>query len=99
MKREIQVCDRCGASAETVEEKQALELVQISLATGYVYTGIRLHPSHPSWSKEWCLKCRTELGILPVPSGTQPKDVPEPPSLEDMIREIVREEISQQGQG
>ena len=57
-----------------------------SYETGYDLT------DHQLREKDMCKKCREELGIY------NPKPKPEVaqsyPSLEDIIREIVREEIS-----
>lgn len=93
MKREILVCDRCGASAETTKEKEALGLGHISLgfhADYFSSLGRRVFADHKEWDRDWCRKCRTELNILE--EKIRLPDQPQPPSLEEMIRQIVREE-------
>jgi len=93
MKREIFVCDRCKASAETKEEKEELGLGKLCLGfdvSHYAYSTPTVYTGHQIWSKEWCRKCRKELGILE--EELRKEDAPEPPSLEDMVREIVQSE-------
>jgi hypothetical protein len=97
MKREILVCDRCGCEAETKEEKELQALGKICLGFDVFYSSY----SHPqvfaadkTWNREWCRKCRAELHILEDEIRKPTAETPAPPSLEDMIREIVRQETT-----
>ncbi len=97
MRREIWVCDRCQASAETKEEINELGLGDVVLGFERVgHYGIfpsSVYAPNQKWRKSWCRKCRTELGILEekIKQCTPPEEVP---SIESVIREIVREELS-----
>jgi len=98
MKREILVCDRCNTSAETVEERKELALASVHVGFNLhygSYSGVRGYPGHALWAREWCHKCRLELGIAGTPNEVSGKPGDEVPSLEDMIREIVRQEMPQ----
>lgn len=94
MKTTTYKCDRCGRE-NTVDyhtTERELDLETISVGTGkYHYD-----KSHRG-GQEWCKKCRIEVGI-DSPEKAMPEAVPlDPlPTLEDMIREIVREEIQNQ---
>ena len=103
MKREINVCDRCKKTAETKEEKEALALTDISVGrkpTYSSYGGNTVYPANKEWSAEWCLTCCKEVGVArilpPQPRHTDTMSAPAP-SLEDMIREIVREQVAANG--
>jgi hypothetical protein len=90
MKRQIDVCDRCGKSAETPKGKEDLDLKTIGagFASG-PYVNIR----NPAWVKDYCINCRTALGIATETQlqEAKPKSIP---TLEDMIRELVAEEVA-----
>jgi len=98
MKREIAVCDRCGKSAETPEEKKTLDLHKVILGTQKTYNyfgGEKLYADHANWEKDWCLECRKATGLAVVmekAGNNLPKE--QVPTLEDMIREIVRQELT-----
>lgn len=97
MKTEIHECDRCHKKATTPEEKEKLALGSIKLGfeTAYYSTSqlISIYVPNQKWEREWCRACRTELGILEdkVKHDTPAENIP---SLEDMVREIVRQEIN-----
>lgn len=47
-----------------------------------------------SFRQDWCYGCLAELGLPPTPKQkTEFASVPTPPTLEDLIREIVRREV------
>jgi len=83
-------CDRCGA--ESIGD-DTIDLLSIYLGEGQ-YMSDAVHRGH---RKEWCVKCRIETGIH-KPEKTLPeiKPIDSAPTLEEMIREIVREEIQNQ---
>ena len=91
MKTTIYKCDRCGAQSTDLSILK-LEIIAIGVKN---VNYDRYHPGYDLYDailreKEMCLRCREELGIY----NAKPKEVvPESyPSLEDMIREIIRDE-------
>ena len=96
MIRSISVCDRCGCEAETKEEKEKQQLAEIHLGFNVIhgyYSSGSVKAAHNLWSKSWCLECRKKLGVVQkkIQQARQEKS-DNIPSLEDMVREIVREE-------
>jgi ribosomal protein S26 len=92
----IHKCDRCGATATTSKEISELKLQDVAI-------GIKnVHYSSPYYTyylqdnlkreKQFCMKCCIELGIEPVLKNAS-STVVTPPSFEDLIREMIREEI------
>jgi ribosomal protein L40E len=97
MQRTIHVCDRCKAEAEGAEAVKELQLGRVVFGFDIFYSGYESTVNQPSaghriWDKQWCRKCREELGILQEEVRKDNPAVPVP-SLEDMVREIVRCEI------
>jgi hypothetical protein len=94
-RKTIYRCDRCGDVSKT-EGILNLEIVAVGVKTERYSSyepGYNLI-DHQLREKEMCQKCREELGIF----DPKPKKTEDPtktfPSLEEMIMEIVREEIS-----
>ena len=82
-------CDRCNHTQDT--EEQMWE-------TGVLlrHTGSRQHYSinfTPQFEQLWCRKCVESIGLLAPPKSERKEPIPSP-TLEDMIRDIVSEEIS-----
>lgn len=78
-------CDKCGK--EDTTNNLGLADVGVFVGTFQHYGG-----SARKYIKEWCLECRREAGL--APSKEQPCVQAEPVlTLEDMVREIVREEV------
>ena len=87
-------CDRCGAEDTT----NAIRLQEVTigipwstLVEDYSRVGNRGRPV-----VQWCRKCLVETGVIQRHSeldAALPNPLPPPPSLEDMVREIVREEL------
>lgn len=87
MKTTTYRCDRCGAEDTTN-----------NIGLQFVFVGFGEYLSDAkkrSQNKEWCLRCRIETGLQIPSSNYRPEIKPiEPePTLEDMIRMIVRDEI------
>lgn len=98
MKTEIYECDRCHKKAITAEERKLLDLGTISVGFERQYrggVGYDVYAAHQMWSKEMCRACRAEIGCLEskvrAESEAESNNVP---TLEDMVREIVRQEIN-----
>ena len=90
MKTTTYKCDRCGAESVGGD---TIKLLSIYLGEGqYMSDAVRR-----GGQKEWCLKCRIETGIhKPEMALPEIKPVDPVPTLEEMIREVVREEIQNQ---
>jgi hypothetical protein len=99
MKREILVCDRCKTEAESKEEKAKLRLGTVALGFDLSYGGFgsggNVYAAHQTWSRQWCQECRKELGILENQIKKPEPDASPPPTLEEMVREMVKDEMSQ----
>ncbi len=101
-KRTIERCDRCGKEAEGKEAVDALKLSRIAVGRSISYSsysGQSVYGASRAWDGEWCQACCVEVGvdnILPEDQD-RPKNAHElpAPTLEQMIREIVRAEINQ----
>lgn len=92
----IYKCDRCGKES-TNEKEIDLAIVGIGVKREK-YSSYPEHnydlADHCNRETEMCGACRIELGILPPKKRSDGGMVaPVPPSLEDVIREIIREEI------
>jgi hypothetical protein len=82
-------CDRCGA--ESVGD-DTIDLLRVAVGVGQYFSDYSQRDS-----SEWCRKCRIETGIE-QPNKNTPEIIPiDPlPTLEEMVRAIVREEIQNQ---
>ncbi len=80
-------CDRCNKTRNSDEHSNPL--LGVKIVTGS-------NRNAPDFMKaDWCEACRIETGIFRTPKVVQDNpDLPEPLGLEEMIREIVREEIN-----
>ena len=83
-------CDKCGHAQDKNDQ-----MWNIGVVIGHdasIYYGNRT----PNPVQLWCRDCIEGLGLLPPGGGA--KDAPPlpdpPPTLEDMIREIVRQETA-----
>ena len=97
MKTEIYECDRCHKKAITKEERDRLGLGTVNVGFERHYFGggdDKVFASHQAWSKDLCRACRAEIGCLEdkVRQAEHNKENTVP-SLEDMIRKIVRQEL------
>lgn len=92
MRETILTCDRCKEKVEKLIEVGAGERSHhYSMSYGGggdIYTVYQL-------SAEWCLDCCIEMHIAEPCKKSQAQPIQPPPTLEDMIREIIREEVEQ----
>ena len=87
MRITILTCDRCKKEAENLIEVGAGERHhQYSYGRPGGYDFYQLFA-------EWCLNCCIEMGIA-KPTKDSPKPIEPQPTLEDFIREIIREEVA-----
>ena len=78
-------CDRCGHSQPTDDQ---MWTVIVGINSGH-------YASQMPYKKRealWCRTCVEKLHLMP-PHVLKPADLPPPPTLEDMIREIVADEV------
>jgi hypothetical protein len=84
-------CDRCGNFLEGKKpygRPDQLWTVKVTIEAGY-------GPSVVD-QQDWCRECVTSLHMI-CPPPNSPNPQPEgKPTLEEFIREIVREEVGQQ---
>ena len=84
----ILTCDRCGSSWDTSERGK--QLLRVILA-------IQCYPDSPSISgfvparAEWCRACAEWANLVPRGVTKEDPSIP-PPTLDDLVRAIVREE-------
>lgn len=80
-------CDRCKKSSETNKD---LDLERVRVVWGD-YSGAGSYKQEHS--AEWCKPCRIETGIENPNHDKAVAPIIPPPTLDDLIREICREEI------
>lgn len=98
-RRSVDRCDRCGVEIESAGSPASpLNTVSVVVSELKKWGG-----SGVPWrdgkrlEAQWCLKCCQQLGVMdPGPEHEQDAKTPALPTIEDMIREIVREEIENQ---
>jgi hypothetical protein len=98
MKTEIYECDKCHKKATTADEIKLLDLGSIHVGFERQYRSggeYDVYAAHQMWSKELCRACRAEIGCLESKVRSEAKaETNNIPTLEDMVREIVRQEIN-----
>ena len=82
-------CDRPGCGHTQEDSTQMWEL-QVSLSH---YPGTFDYPTTKKQAL-WCRKCVEEFGMLPIPETSITVPIIPPPTIEDLVREIVRSEKS-----
>ncbi len=84
-------CDRCGAESTDRYELDIQSVVVGIMNYDYGSNDYRVF-DRLNRGKDMCRKCREEFGLAPT---ERKKDEPEKtyPTLEEMFREIMREEI------
>lgn len=90
MRKTILTCDRCEKEVEKLIEVGAGERKHrygSSYGTGTPYYEVY------QLDAEWCLDCCIEMGIAQPCKEVKAQPIQPLPTLEDMIREIIREEI------
>lgn len=91
MKKTILTCDRCKLDVDALNEVGAgLRSIKYGMyGSGYHSwdLGGQIHA-------DWCRPCCVEVGFITENYGKkEEKPIIPPPTLEDMIREMIREEI------
>lgn len=81
-------CDKCGHTQQN--DKQMWKLL-VSL----VHHGFEHNYSTTKREVLWCRACVERKGFLPIPGEQEKSDSTPPPTIEDMIREIVASAMNQ----
>lgn len=83
------ICDYCGKSHDSNDQMWELSIFlrNNSLAQRYIGQGGEFRHK-----QLWCRGCCANVGIAFEHEAEAPK-LPTPPTLEDMLREIIRDEI------
>lgn len=91
MKKTILTCDRCEKEVENLIEVGAGKRdYNYNSSSGNTFLVYQLYA-------EWCVACCVEMGITqPYPKNNAVPIIPAP-TLEDIIREIIREEVQNAG--
>lgn len=77
-------CDRC--------KKEFGDRKDMKVVSAYVGTYAGFESAFRSFTQDWCHSCLNEFG-LPADYKEKPSMPVPGPSLEDMIREIIRQEM------
>ena len=86
-------CDRCGVEGiKDIGKEFMLYQVVLGTTTTYAYPATKVVPRYPLWNREWCKKCCDEFHLLKK-EPVDEKEKSSLPTLEDMVRKIVKEEI------
>lgn len=92
----IHKCDRCGKEETNNEFKpKTFQLWNVSI---YVTERPVATYDPPQHREEWCRECCVAVGILgPYNEADNEvvKKAPSPPSFEDLLRDMIREEIQE----
>ncbi len=82
MKTTTYKCDKCGEEASGTNTI-GLDIVEVRWGQ---------YETHVTQG-EWCKKCRIEMGCIYDGDKKPVAEDESPPTLEDLVREIVRDEI------
>lgn len=88
MQTTIYKCDRCG---EESTDRQEINLDRVGVFVGIYERRFSYGSPSVELIKEWCQNCREKYGL--VQKVKESKVEVTPTTLEDMVREIVREEL------
>lgn len=85
-------CDKCGTEDTTNE----IDLERVGVFVGNYERDYSSCVREPKiqLTQDWCRICRYKYGLIPAVKESKVEVTPL--TLEDMVREMVREEISQQ---
>ena len=89
MRKTILTCDRCKKEASELHAVGAG--LRIQRYGSYTSAGNSMEVMQ--LTAEWCLDCCVEMHITRPGATSAAIPLEKPPTLEDMIREIIREEV------
>ena len=92
----IHTCDKCGTEISGSDQKWKVGvfakcMLPSALADSNFSTRYEVTKDH---AMEVCRPCLEAFGIYAT-KKEQPQEAPQPPTLEDLIRELVRQELPQ----
>lgn len=82
------VCDRCDH-----KQKTPAKMWKVGIVVNHIG---HVQVSSPRSSQLWCDDCTNKFSLTPKPFSAFPDEGPKPPTLEDIIREIVFETVSEE---
>jgi hypothetical protein len=80
-------CDRCGKESNDREQVWSLD-VRMNTLDGSINFPSKMV------SVLWCRECCERIGWLPPVELRAKKEEPKPPTIEDLLREIVSQEVA-----
>jgi len=89
MRETILTCDRCKLKVDNLHDVGAGR--RIKHQSSYGASGNTMEVTQ--LTAEWCTSCCIEMHIVKPVDTSKALPLETPPTLEDMIREIIREEI------
>ncbi len=96
MIRTTYTCDRCG---EESDKSVYLHNVVVGIRAAYPHYGGHVmavgNSKRRALSVEWCEPCCNKAGIGFPPKPEDDEKPPEPPTLEELIREIAAEKAQE----
>ncbi len=88
----VLTCDRCGANVPQNGDHQFWEVGVITACRPQIAAHKAMYQVDKKHKMEVCRPCIEDMGL--VPSRREDKtSIPTPPTLEELIREIVAEEV------
>ena len=84
------ICDKCGAVQDSPEQFWTIGLVYSHQGATY----LQYSTPKKKHTMQLCRRCLVDLGIL-IPANTDEPVSQSPPTLEELIRDIIREEINE----
>lgn len=93
----IHTCDKCGFAQPSenggkAPDRRTMHNINITVYDGPIYMSAGNTKVH--YAALWCEKCLLERHITKPYRRRDDPEPPPTPSFEDMLREIIREEIS-----
>lgn len=102
MQKFVEICDRCGV--EIISDTPARKLITVWIgrsdkrqhsvfSPGLLVFPAAVDRAGKSISAEWCEECCARVGICGKDEKSETQAKPVNVTIEDMLRELVREEI------
>ena len=85
-------CDKCGHSQPTSDQMWIILVV----VNRWTSAPVTIASAYTHRKNLWCRKCIEAFGLLPPPRNEKNEHViTPPPTFEEMVRDIVREELAE----
>ena len=81
-------CDLCGKEQDNQGQMWTIALFVKNGCTAYVGQG-----DYPKKKTDWCRACMEIYSLLPTVEIKPDKVIQPPPTIEDIIRDLVRDEL------